>query len=249
MKHFNPNTARGFTLIEMLVVLVIVAIVGMGSYALLDIFTSSDQLLNRRGEEMRRLSMALYRLEDDFRQLTVRPIKNPHIGYKEAFSGRDSEFEFTRLGAANLLKEPRGTLQRLHYGTGFVDQTEDARRAVDSRFVDEDSRLLLRRRWQVLDPGPESEAVVEPLLADVEVFTVRYLDRDTNAWLAQWPPISNGSSPTVADRRLPKAVEITLISRTGGEIRRTFSLPDTREARQDEGNGEDGNNDGETSDE
>ncbi|WP_444922212.1 type II secretion system minor pseudopilin GspJ [Microbulbifer sp. CnH-101-G] len=210
----------GFTLVEVLVVLVLVAIISVGSFSLLEIFHNTDSVVERRAEELRRFSMALYRLEDDLRQVTARPVKNAYTGYEPAFRGDQDEFEFTRLGAANLTAEPRGELQRLGYSIGYPESDER------SSFSEEEDTgaLLLRSRWQVLDRGPDSEPIVEPLLTGVESLTLQYFDPNSDAWVAQWPPAGTTASSTSADSRLPKAIEFVLMTRQYGEIRRVFSF-------------------------
>ncbi|WP_160153705.1 type II secretion system minor pseudopilin GspJ [Microbulbifer sp. ALW1] len=215
--------SQGFTLIEVIVVLVIVSIIGIGSYSLLETFFTTDRVLTARADELRRLSMAMYRLDDDLRQLTVRPIKNGYSGYEPAFQGVSNEFEFTRLGAANLTGEPRGNLQRLHYGIGYPEEEERERYQPE---VDDDTALLLRSRWRILDRGPDSEPVAEPILDGVMDLSLRYFDRDTEAWLSQWPPASSMTTPGAVDLRLPKAIEVRLVTRTGGEMLRVFQLPE-----------------------
>ncbi|BBM03394.1 type II secretion system minor pseudopilin GspJ [Microbulbifer sp. GL-2] len=206
----------GFTLVEVLVVLVLVAIISVGSFSLLDIFRSTDRVVEQRAEELRRFSMALYRLEDDLRQLTARPVKNAYSGYEPALRGDEDEFEFTRLGAANLTGEPRGELQRLGYSIGYPETDERSPFSTE----EDSGALLLRSRWKVLDRGPDSEPVVEPLMMGVESLTLRYFDPESEAWVAQWPPVPpTDSSP---DSRLPKAIEFVLLTRQYGEIRRVF---------------------------
>lgn len=228
MTRHQPNRSghkageRGFTLIELLVVLVIVSIIGIGSYSLLDTFFSTDRVLTGRAEVMRRLSMAMYRMDDDLRQMTVRPVKNAYSGYEPAFHGVSNGFEFTRLGAANLNGEPRGELQRLHYGIGFPEEDDRGRGYED----DGETALLLRSRWLVLDRGPDSEPLAEPILDGVIDMIVRYFDPDTETWLAQWPPASSTATPGAIELRLPQVIEVTLTTRAGGEMRRLFSLPD-----------------------
>ncbi|GAB2902365.1 type II secretion system minor pseudopilin GspJ [Microbulbifer echini] len=219
--HIPPLKAQsGFTLVEVLVVLVLVAIISVGSFSLLDVFHNTDNIVERRAEELRRFSMALYRLEDDLRQVTARPVKNAYTGYEPAFRGDEDEFEFTRLGAANLTGEPRGEIQRLGYSIGYPESDER------SSFSEEEDTgaLLLRSRWQVLDRGPDSEPIVEPLLAGVESLTLRYFDSDSDAWVAQWPPAGSPTPPTSANSRLPKAIELVLLTHQYGEIRRVFSF-------------------------
>lgn len=223
MSSSQFSRSRGFTLIEIMVVLVIVSIIGIGSYSLLESFFTTDRVLTARAEEMRRLSMAMYRLDDDLRQLTVRPVKNAYSGYEPAFQGVSNEFEFTRLGAANLTGEPRGNLLRLHYGIGYPEQDSVRGRERDQG---DDTTLLLRSRWRILDRGPDSEPVAEPILDGIIDLNLRYYDRDTEVWLAQWPPASSTMTPGEVDLRLPEAIEITLVTRSAGEIRRVFSLPE-----------------------
>ncbi|MFA0812041.1 type II secretion system minor pseudopilin GspJ [Microbulbifer epialgicus] len=221
MTTHQLDRQSGFTLVEVLVVLVLVAIISVGSFSLLDVFRGTDHAVEQRAEELRRFSMALYRLEDDLRQLTARPIKNAYSGYEAALRGDEDEFEFTRLGAANLTNEPRGELQRLGYSIGYPETDER-----DSFAQEEDSgALLLRSRWQVLDRGPDSEPTVEPLMTGVESLSLRYFDPETEAWVIQWPPVGTTASSNSADNRLPKAIEFILLTRQYGEIRRVFPFP------------------------
>ncbi|WOX05571.1 type II secretion system protein GspJ [Microbulbifer pacificus] len=227
MSSSQFSRSRGFTLIEIMVVLVIVSIIGIGSYSLLESFFTTDRVLTARADEMRRLSMAMYRLDDDLRQLTVRPVKNAYSGYEPVFQGVSNEFEFTRLGAANLTGEPRGNLLRLHYGIGYPEEDSVRGRGRDrEQDQDDDTTLLLRSRWRILDRGPDSEPIAEPILDGIVDLNVRYYDRDTEVWLAQWPPASTSTTPGEADLRLPEAIEITLVTRSAGEMRRVFSLPE-----------------------
>ncbi|SDZ80220.1 type II secretion system minor pseudopilin GspJ [Microbulbifer marinus] len=209
----------GFTLIEILVVLMLVAIISIGSFALLDTFNSTDRELEVRAEELRRFSMAMYRIDDDLRQLTARAVKNGYNGYEPALRGDADEVEFTRLGAANLTGEPRGELQRLSYSIGFADEAQSGGAEEDS------GGLLIRSRWRVLDRAPDSEPVAEPLLPGVDSLSLRYYDPDTEAWLSQWPPVTSRTGTAAAETRLPQALELVLVTRSGGELRRVFPLP------------------------
>nr|WP_073270473.1 type II secretion system minor pseudopilin GspJ [Microbulbifer donghaiensis] len=218
--HSALRGQSGFTLIEILVVLMLVAIISVGSYALLDTFNSTDRALELRAEELRRFSMAMYRIDDDLRQLTARAVKNGYSGYEPALRGDEDELEFTRLGAANLTGEPRGELQRLSYSIGYAED-------VPADVPDADSGgLLVRSRWQVLDRAPDSEPLAEPLLLGVDSLNLRYFDGDTEAWLSQWPPVTSRTDAAAAEMRLPRAVEMVLVTRNGGELRRVFSLPE-----------------------
>jgi len=215
----SVSKQRGFTLIEILVVVMLVSIISIGAFALLDTFNGTDRALALRAEELRRFSMAMYRIDDDLRQLTARAVKNAYNGYEPALRGDVDELEFTRLGAANLTGEPRGELQRLSYSIGFAE--EEASSALD----EDTGALLLRSRWRVLDRGPDSEPLVEPLLAGVDSLNLRYYDPDTEAWLDQWPPVTSRTSTADVVTSLPRAIEFVLLTRTGGELRRIFSLP------------------------
>ncbi|MEW5249042.1 type II secretion system minor pseudopilin GspJ [Microbulbifer discodermiae] len=211
------SPAPGFTLIEILVVLVLVSIISVGAFTLLDTFNHTDQVLQYRAEEMRRFSMAMYRIDDDLRQVTPRPVKNAYSGYEPALRGDSDELEFTRLGASNFTGEPRGELQRVSYRVGFAEDP-------DADSGDQES-LLLRGRWRILDRAPDSEPVSEPLLAGVDSLSLRYFDGETEAWLSQWPPASSTTDAGAVDLRLPRAVEFVLLTQASGELRRVFVLP------------------------
>ena len=217
---YLPSLRRssGFTLIEILVVLTLVSIISVGSFALLDSFNATDRALETRAEELRRFSMAMYRMDDDLRQLTVRPVKNAYTGYEPALRGDADELEFTRLGAANLTGEPRGELQRLSYSVGFAQRDSAGEPGGDEV-------LLLRSRWRVLDRAPDSEAVVEPLLQGVDGLSLRYYDPQAETWISQWPPVSSQMNTGIPDVSLPAAIEVILLTRNSGELRRVFPLP------------------------
>ncbi|WP_444912991.1 type II secretion system minor pseudopilin GspJ [Microbulbifer sp. ZKSA004] len=215
----------GFTLVEVLVVLVLVAIISVGCFSLLGLFFDTEEVVDQRAEQLRRFSMAMYRIDNDFRQITARAVKNAYSGYEHALRGDEDELEFTRLGAANLTGEPRGELLRLSYSLGYSEDLESDSLTIGVEGEDEDiGGLLLRSRWQVLDRSPDSESIAEPLLMGVESLTLQYLDPESDAWVAQWPPVSNTNSTTSADIRLPKAIEFVIITRQYGEVRRVFQL-------------------------
>ncbi|WP_444944215.1 type II secretion system minor pseudopilin GspJ [Microbulbifer sp. ZKSA006] len=231
-------TQSGFTLVEVLIVLVLVAIISVGSFSLLGLFFDTEEMVDQRAEQLRRFSMAMYRIDNDFRQVTARAIKNAYSGYEPALRGDEDELEFTRLGAANLTGEPRGELLRLSYAIGYTEDLESDS-LVSNTGEDEDiGGLLLRSRWQILDRSPDSESIAEPLLTGVESLSFQYLDPDSDAWVAQWPPVSSTTSTTSADTRLPEAIELVLVTRQYGEIRRVFQLP-VEEGSSSDDNGDD----------
>ncbi|WNZ54333.1 type II secretion system protein GspJ [Microbulbifer sp. MKSA007] len=118
------SSQSGFTLIEVLIVLVLVAIISVGSFSLLGLFFDTEEMVDQRAEQLRRFSMAMYRIDNDFRQVTARAVKNAYSGYEHALRGDEDELEFTRLGAANLTGEPRGELLRLSYSIGYAEDLE-----------------------------------------------------------------------------------------------------------------------------
>ncbi|WHI47074.1 type II secretion system protein GspJ [Microbulbifer sp. VAAF005] len=75
-----------------------------------------------------------------------------------------------------------------------------------------------------MDRSPDSEPITEPLLMGVESLSLQYLDPDSDAWVAQWPPVSTTTSTTEADTRLPQAIEFVIVTQQYGEIRRVFQI-------------------------
>ncbi|HKX98312.1 MAG TPA: type II secretion system minor pseudopilin GspJ [Steroidobacteraceae bacterium] len=197
---------HGFTLIEILVATVILAVMGMIAYR--GIAEARVAVVNAEGhlDRLRDVQRAVQLMTADFRTVTLRKVREP-IG--DGFRGviqRDTSgvalVELSRAGWSNGAGLPRGTGQRVVY------RLEDGK--------------LFREHWNVMDPTLATPLVKRELLDGVERVEMRYLTSGRE-WIAEWPQVGNTRQGDFYER--PLAVEITLVLADYGEIRRLVEVP------------------------
>jgi general secretion pathway protein J len=195
----------GFTLLEILVSMVILAVMGLMAYrAVSEARVSVDNAEGHLGR-LREVQRAVQVITTDFRNLTRRPVRESIGDGTRATLLRDpnasSLVELSHAGWPNGAGTPRGTAQRVVYRL-------------------EESKLL-REHWTVMDPTLASPPVRRELLDRVESVEIRYMNSGRE-WVTEWPPLN-----TTGDRGFyarPLAVEVTLLLSDYGEIRRLVEV-------------------------
>jgi general secretion pathway protein J len=196
------KASRGFTLIELLVALVVFAAMAAAAYGGLASIARARAALAAQQDRFAAVTRTVSLLERDLRQGVSRTVLgNTGSQPLPALMGGSDGIEFTRLGYANPLAEPRSNLERVVYAL--------------------DGGKLQRGRYLVLDRAPNSAPVTSTLLDRVEQFHLRYFGGD-GAWRDAWPPTD---PPQPAN--LPRAVEVRVVLADYGEIRRVVELVST----------------------
>lgn len=195
---------QGFTLLEIMVAVVILAIMGLMSYRAVRDARAQAEIASVHMEHLRAVQRAMQLLVSDFRTLAPRPVRElVGDGYRAALL-RDpnamSLFELTHAGWPNGAGTPRGTLQRVSYRL--------------------EGRKLIREHWTVTDPTLADEPQKRELLDGVERVGIRYLGQGRE-WDTQWPPLGTGDR---AWRARPLAVEVTIVVDGWGELRRLVEV-------------------------
>lgn len=192
--------APGFTLLEVLVAAALLALAGALAYGGLSQVMTVRARVAAELTELRSLQRAVARLEEDFRALAPRGVRDDLGGREAALvvsHYRHSTVDLTRAGRPNPLGLPRSGLSRVGY-----------------RLAD---RELMRRRQRVLDRGPGSEPEEVALLAGVSAFELELLDAD-GRWRLTWP------MPGADADQLPVAVRMMLDLGDRGRLRRLWVL-------------------------
>ena len=197
---------RGFTLLELLIAISIFALLGLGTYRMLDSVLRADAATRGQEQRLRELVRGLAAFERDILQAQRRPIRDPFGDARAALVGESSEqdsIEVTRGGWRNPLGSARSSLQRVRWQLS--------------------GEQWQRRYWTVLDQAQDSQPQVQQALDGVLSVQLRYLDKDFN-WVDSWPPSEGETAQRLEN--LPLGVELVLEHRQFGELRRVLRLPD-----------------------
>lgn len=202
----RQNKQTGFTLIEIMVVMFIIAVMCGFGYAGLNNTIKQSGKIEQLREQLENLQLTMSLLQQDLTQTVYRNIINEYGSEEHALLAEENSTELlklTRLGWANPAGQARSSMTRVEW------------------LIDDDSNLV-RRHWYELDRAPGAEPVDTVLLEDIESVEMKFLDQN-NSWQPIWPNINNlgagGALPTI-----PKVADITFVTKRWGEVRRVFHL-------------------------
>ncbi|MGQ0384463.1 MAG: type II secretion system minor pseudopilin GspJ [Gammaproteobacteria bacterium] len=196
----------GFTLLEILVAVTILAVMGLMSYRAVRDARLQSEIAASHMDRLREVQRAVHHMVSDLRTLAPRPVRESiGDGYRATLL-RDPNgialFELSRAGWPNGAGTPRGTVQRVLYRI--------------------EERKLVREHWNVTDATLATPPVRRELLGGVERIEVRYLN-DGREWDTQWLPL--GGTGDRAIRARPLAVEVTIVLEDYGELKRLVEVP------------------------
>jgi general secretion pathway protein J len=192
------SRARGFTLLEVLLAVAIVALIAVLGYRALAALSDSESKLAAEATRWRTLDLFFARLEGDLRQAMPRPARLSDarepawVGVDDATG--NSALAFSRAGPEFAL-EAGSAGQRLAY-----------------RFRDGTVEVLY---WASYDRPRGVDPTAYTLLDGVAAFQLAYLTKE-GAWVNTWP--SPGES------ELPRAVKVDLTLASGETIERWLAL-------------------------
>ena len=194
----NYATARGFTLLELMVAIVLFSMISTAAYKLLTSVTRAHEVTQSILHSLDKLQRAEIIVEQDLLQIAARPITD-EAGQQPALQVPGSStmlMEFTRSGWQNPLQAERSNLQRVAYA--------------------HEGSELIRYYWPTLDRIATTPRIRQLLMTEVSSASIRLLDQGKR-WLTRWP-----QAPLAADQtsltRLPLAVELTIVHEKMGPM-------------------------------
>jgi general secretion pathway protein J len=192
---------RGFTLMEVLVTVVIMAVIGLASAAVINAIMRTSEQSEQAIARLEKLQYSMLILEQDIRQIVARD--NPTGRYIFIDEGR---LGFVRSGWFN----PRGLFPRSELQpVAYVIREGN----------------LVREHFNFVDVSESSEPVSRIVLEDVTAFSAKPLRR--GAVQGQTPTSQRNNSNDINDiEGLPPALEITIETEAWGTIKRVFLIND-----------------------
>lgn len=195
----TPQQARGFTLVEALVAVAILALVAMIAWRATAAMTDGEARLSAESARWQRLDALLTRMEADMRTAIPRAVR--HGSQREAAwyaspqdAGGDTALVFTRAGP-DAIDEPGSGGERVGY-----------------RFHDGHVEVLY---WPRLDNAAATEPAAYVLVDGIARLRVLQLAAD-GRWSDRWP--LPGASP------IPRGVRIEVVLTDGSVIERWLAV-------------------------
>lgn len=203
------RTNRGFTLLELVVVLAIFSVFAAMAYGGLNYVLNTRRELESRLDRTAEWQKAFQRLRNDFQLASTRGVRDGFGQTRPAleFEEYQQRVEFTHGGWRNPLYQPRSSLERIAYR------------------YDEKTDELLRETWRVLDRAEDRDPVRLVVLSRLDEVRWRFLDRDRE-WRERWPSGAGGlaAATGASSSPPPRAVELTLKSKDYEEVRWLFRI-------------------------
>lgn len=205
-RHPSDSRQRGFTLIEVMIAIAILAGIAMTIYGAFSGMKRSKEGIERLNDRHREGRLAMSRMVRELQSAYLsahEPIAPVQAVQKTAFIGSNGSpgdrIDFATFSHRRLLENSKDTDQaEVSYFTG-VDPENPGR------------VNLLRRVSPEIDLLPDEGGKTEILATDVDLFEVEYLDAATGQWQERW----DTSQATEQVARLPLQVRLILVLNGG----------------------------------
>ena len=192
---------RGFTLLEVILAVTILALIGTMIYGGFSQTALNKARIEEDVDHSRVVHMALQRMTRELTMAFVSTHVNPSLDLRvsnTAFigkdSGREDRIDFTSFSHRRLYRDaPESDQNEISY---FVTEHPD----------DPDVNVLARREQNRIDEDPRRGGKSQILVENVEEFNVEYFDPLLSEWVETWDKVNTLAQPN----RLPSQVRITL---------------------------------------
>ena len=203
----KKSSHAGFTLIEITVAVIIMAILAIISFRGMSVMLDAREHLTEQTQRWYQLSVFFSQLESDMLQLRERKFRDRDGQFKSGFIGKP---DFVRTG-----EKTDEDAQLIFIRAGIADQVGFAAdmKRVGYRYRNGNIEMLL---WPTLDLAPDTYPAVEIILENVRSMKIRY-QNSRQLWGDYWPDPRDLS-------QLPRGIEITIELKSGETIRRLFAF-------------------------
>ncbi|MFT6913739.1 MAG: general secretion pathway protein J [Motiliproteus sp.] len=188
----RPTRQRGFTLIEMLVAVSLLALLGLASALALNSALRSQTIIGAQQDALEQLQRSQRLLSRDLEQLVLRPSRD--------LLGTDLSLELIAFAQPDTSNNGL-ILQFFKTGHRILRQTAASSGLEQVRYRIEDQQLI-RETTTLLDPFGSTPWRSGVLSKDVSQIRLRFFH--LQKWYTQWPPLNVKE----ANGLIPAAIEI-----------------------------------------
>ena len=193
------NRESGFTLIEAIVSLALLAIISVMSYQALEVVTKVNERSRSGVASEAQLQRAWQIIGRDLMHIRPRRFHDGLGDIEGAYLTNPSDFgvRFSRGGGPMLRTNPSG-MRRVNYTINEDDQ-------------------LIRTSWAITESPRQSDGTTLILLDKVQDVEFNHLDGNGN-YSVDWPPLNSRQT----DKALPRMISVTIITENEVETSRLF---------------------------
>lgn len=193
------NKESGFTLIEAIVSLALLAIISVMSYQAVEVVTKVNERSRSGVASDAQLQRAWQIIGRDLMHIRPRRFHDGLGDIEGAYLTNPSDFgvRFSRGGGPMLRTNPSG-MRRVNYTINEDDQ-------------------LIRTSWAITESPRQSDGTTLILLDKVQDVEFNHLDGNGN-YSVDWPPLNSRQT----DKALPRMISVTIITENEVETSRLF---------------------------
>ena len=193
------NRESGFTLIEAIVSLALLAVISVMSYQAVEVVTKVNERSRSGVASEAQLQRAWQIIGRDLMHIRPRRFHDGLGDIEGAYLTNPSDFgvRFSRGGGPMLRTNPSG-MRRVNYTINKDDQ-------------------LIRTSWAITESPRQSDGTTLILLDKVKDVEFNHLDGNGN-YSVDWPPLNSRQT----DKALPRMISVTIITENEVETSRLF---------------------------
>lgn len=198
LKQTNTKAQSGFTLIETLIALALLAIISLMSYQAIEVVIGADERSRAKQTGQAEMDRAWKIIQRDLMHIRNRPFRDGLGGIEAPYMTARSDFgvRFSRGNGPMIATNPSG-VRRVSYDL-------------------DDNQQLVRQSWGITESMRYSDGVSMVLLKDVDKILFEHSD-GRSAFVPDWPPLKRRKSDP-----LPKIIRVTITLNNGAETSRLF---------------------------
>jgi len=188
----------GFTLIETLIALSLLAIISLMSYQAIEVVIDADERSRSKHTGATEIQRAWKIIQRDLMHIRNRPFRDGLGGVEPPYFTAKSDFgvRFSRGNGPMIATNPSG-IRRLSYDL-------------------DDDQQLIRQSWGITESLRYSDGVSMVLLKDVDKILFEHSD-GRSTFSSDWPPVKGRNT-----NPLPSVIRVTIILNNGAETSRLF---------------------------